>query len=68
MRWKDLPYTVDEWSYDGGKIEREVVKACNFDIAKAAYEVAVRIYPNAKLTLRDGARVIRRNYEKEFER
>lgn len=42
--------------------------ACNFDIAKAAYEVALRIYPNTKLTLRHGARVIRRNYEKEFER
>lgn len=64
MGWIDeMPYRVDEWSRDGQKLTREIARASNFEIALAAYEVAARVYAGAMLTLRHGARVVRRNYE-----
>ena len=43
---------------DGNRIERVVARAANLIVGRSAYEAACRVYPKARLTLRQGIRVI----------
>jgi len=46
---------------DGNSILDYVAAAADFVIARAAYRAACRRWPEAKITLRQGARVVERN-------
>jgi hypothetical protein len=47
----ELPFKVEQWDRDGNRIERLIV-------GRGAYEAACRVYPKARLTLRQGIRLI----------
>jgi hypothetical protein len=55
---EDLPFKVEEWDREGNRIERLIARAANLVVGRSAYEAACRQYPNARLTLRQGIRVI----------
>jgi hypothetical protein len=53
----ELPFKVEQWDRDG-RIERVIASAANVIVGRGAYEAARRQYPQARLTLRQGIRVI----------
>jgi hypothetical protein len=55
-------YRVDRWTDDGNSILDYVAAAADFAVARAAYRAACRRWPEAKTTLRQGARVVERNW------
>jgi len=55
---EDLPFKVEEWDRDGNQIERVIARAANLIEGRSAYDAARRQYPKARLTLRQGIRVI----------
>jgi hypothetical protein len=54
----DLPFKVEQCDPEGNRIERLIARAANLVIGRSAYEAACRVYPKARLTLRQGIRVI----------
>ena len=50
------------WTDDGDSILDYVAAVADFAVAKAAYRAACRRWPKAKITLRQGARVVERNW------
>jgi hypothetical protein len=54
----ELPFKVEQWDRDGNLVERVIARADNLIIGRRAYEAACRQYPLARLTLRQGIRVI----------
>ena len=54
----ELPFKVEQWDRDGNRIERVIARADNLIVGRRAYEAACRQYPKARLTLRQGIRVI----------
>ncbi len=54
-----LTFTIDEWSDDGSRIVEVMARVGNFDVATAAYDAALRVRPNRRLTLRQGALLLR---------
>ena len=52
-------YRIDRWLPDGSALEEHVAGLCDFDLAEAAYEAAVKRWPKSAITLRQGARVLR---------
>ncbi len=57
----DLPFKVEQWDRDGNRIERVIARAANLVMGRSAYDAALRQYPKARLTLRQGVRVIEEN-------
>jgi hypothetical protein len=55
-------YRVDRWTDDGNSILDYVAAVADFAVARAAYRAACRRWPEAKITLRQGARVVERNW------
>ena len=53
---------VDRWTDDGNSILDYVAAVADFAVARAAYRAACRRWPEAKITLRQGARVVERNW------
>ena len=51
-------YKVERWDLTDGHVEEVVASASLIMIGHAAFRVAVEQYPGARLTLRQGARVI----------
>jgi hypothetical protein len=51
-------FTVEQWDKDDVRIEEVMAQCRNSDIARAAYEVAVRLRPKSRLCLRNGAHVL----------
>jgi hypothetical protein len=47
---------------DGNSILDYVAAVADFAVARAAYRAACRRWPEAKITLRQGARVVERNW------
>ena len=47
---------------DGNSILDYVATVADFAVARAAYRAACRRWPEAKITLRQGARVVERNW------
>jgi hypothetical protein len=54
----ELPFKVEQWDRDGNFVERVIARADNLIVGRRAYEAACRQYPEARLTLRQGIRVI----------
>jgi hypothetical protein len=54
----ELPFKVEQWDRDGNRIERLIARAANLIVGRGAYEAACRVYPKARLTLRQGIRLI----------
>jgi hypothetical protein len=54
----DLPFKVEQWDPEGNQIERVIARAANLIVGRRAFEAACRQYPKARLTLRQGIRVI----------
>jgi hypothetical protein len=54
----DLPFKVEQWDRDENRIERVIARAANLIIGRRAFEAACHQYPRARLTLRQGIRVI----------
>jgi hypothetical protein len=55
-------YRVDRWADDGNSILDYVAAVADLAVARAAYRAACRRWPEAKITLRQGARVVERNW------
>ncbi len=51
----DLPFKVEQWDREGNQTERIIARAANLSMGRSA---ACRVYPKARLTLRQGIRVI----------
>ncbi len=51
-------FTVDEWDARGGKHRRVIAGAFDMAVARAAFDAAAAKWPDAILTLRNGARVV----------
>jgi hypothetical protein len=62
----DEPFKVEEWDRDGNRIERVIARADNLIVGRRAYEAARRQYPKARLTLRQGIRVIEETETQNF--
>lgn len=54
---EDLPFVVETWTA-GGSIERVLCRAARVDLARGAYDVALREFPGVPISLRHGIRVI----------
>ena len=59
----NLPYTVEQWSRDGNRLEQVLARIGNVVIALAAFRAARGLRPRDLLMLRHGARVIERSDE-----
>jgi hypothetical protein len=55
-------YRIDRWADDGNSIQDYVAGVTDFAVAKATYRAACRRWPNDKISLRQGARVIERSW------
>jgi hypothetical protein len=55
-------YRVDRWTDDGNSILDYVAAVADLAVARATYRAACRRWPEAKITLRQGARVIEKNW------
>ena len=51
-------YRIDIWTDDGKNILEHLAGVENLIVARAAYRIACGRWPNARITLRQGARVI----------
>jgi hypothetical protein len=58
MGTREFTFMVDEWDDEGSKIVEVIGGANNGLVARAAYEAAVKLRPNANITLRQGALVM----------
>jgi hypothetical protein len=56
-------FRVDVWDGVGDNIVEHVAGVDDFETAVATYWGAVRRWPKAKITLRQGARVVIRNWK-----
>jgi hypothetical protein len=56
-------FRVDVWDAAGDNIVEHVAGVDDLETAVATYWGAVRRWPNAKITLRQGARVVIRNWK-----
>jgi len=55
---QELPkgnYRVDRWTDDGNSIETELATLNSFPLAQSCFEAAVKEWPKARITLRQGA-------------
>ena len=51
-------YRIDIWTSDGKNILEHLVSVENLIVARAAYRIACERWPNARITLRQGTRVV----------
>jgi hypothetical protein len=58
MRNDELGFAVEQWDRDALHVETVLARAGNLLIARGAYDAAVALRPNARITLRHGIRVI----------
>jgi hypothetical protein len=56
-------FRVDVWDDAGDNIVEHVAGIDDFETAVATYWAALRRWPKAKVTLRQGARVVTRNWQ-----
>jgi hypothetical protein len=58
-------YRVDRWSDEGSSIVEYVGGVTDLIVARAAYKAACGRWPETKITLRQGMRVIEKNWSEE---
>ena len=51
-------YRIDVWTDDGNNILEHLAGLENLNVARAAYRAACERWPNARITLRQGGRVV----------
>jgi hypothetical protein len=51
-------YRIDIWTNDGKNILEHLAGVENLNVARAAYRAACERWPNAVITLRQGARIV----------
>jgi hypothetical protein len=51
-------YRIDKWDDAGQNVIDHLAGVDNFEVAEATYRAAVKRWPKAVITLRQGARVI----------
>jgi hypothetical protein len=51
-------YRIDKWDDAGQNVIEHLAGVDNFEVAEATYRAAVKRWPKAVITLRQGARVI----------
>jgi hypothetical protein len=56
-------YRLDRWDDNGDSIMEHVAGIDDLEIAVACYWAACRRWPNGRITLRQGARVIERSWK-----
>jgi len=62
---QELPkgnYRIDRWTDDGNSIETELATLNSFPLAQACYDAAVREWPNARITLRQGVHKMKEHH------
>lgn len=64
----DLRYTVEQWDDAGCNLKAILAASSLIVIARTAFEAASAEFPQAKLTLRNGAKVIARAVEPDGRR
>jgi hypothetical protein len=57
----DFNYRVIVWDAKGVRIAQEPAGVDDLDMATACYEIAVKAHPGERVTLQQGAMVIRKN-------
>jgi hypothetical protein len=55
---EDLPYRIELWDARNRKVERLLARAARATLARAIFKAAQQEYPERRITLRRGARVI----------
>ena len=61
---RDHPHTIDRWDdATGQNLIEEIAGVSDYEVAQAAYRSAVQRWPDAKITLRNQARVIERTWK-----
>jgi hypothetical protein len=55
---EDLPYRVDLWDTHNRKVERVLARAARGTLARAIFKAAQHEYPDRRITLRRGVRII----------
>jgi hypothetical protein len=60
-------FRVDIWDDTGDSIVEHVAGVDDFEVAEATYRAAVARWPLARITLRQGARVVVKNWVGERE-
>ncbi|WP_267360081.1 MULTISPECIES: hypothetical protein [unclassified Methylobacterium] len=55
-----VPYTIEVWAEHGGGIELHLATIFPLSLAVAAFEAACMEWPKSEITLRDRARIVRR--------
>jgi hypothetical protein len=59
---KQFAHRIDMWDEDGANLVEHLAGAEDFDVAVATYRAACLRWPNAKITLRQGARVVDKSW------
>jgi hypothetical protein len=57
-------FRIDVWDDTGDRIVEHVAGIDDFEVAEATYRAAVARWPAARITLRQGARVVHENQSK----
>jgi len=57
----ELPFKVEQWDRAGNQIERVIARTANLIVGRRAFEAACSQYPEARITLGQGIRVIGEN-------
>src|SRR5258705_3964217 len=61
----DHPHTIDRWDdATGENLMEQIASVGDYLVALATYRAAVQRWPNAKITLRNRARVIERSWRR----
>jgi hypothetical protein len=58
-----FPFRIDRWDDAGDSIEFHVSGIDDFEVAVASYWAACRRWPQAKVTLRQAARIIHKSWD-----
>jgi hypothetical protein len=59
---KQFAHRIDMWSEDGANLVDHLAGVEDLDGAAATYRAACRRWPKAKITLRQGARVVEKSW------
>ncbi len=54
----ELPFAVEEWNATTGAYVRDIARAANLTVARAAFRSAVAEYPKLHIKLRNRALVL----------
>ncbi len=54
----DLPFAVELWDAEAGKVERVIARASSGQLARAIFSTAREEFPERRITLRRGAETV----------